>query len=211
MKKNNMITMSLIAFGLLVVGCAQQSDSISPDSLSLRKSNPQNENSVKIQKIDYNKVAPGSAKLIKRSFNNAPPLIPHSVAGLVPITKGNNACLGCHMPEVAKSMHATPIPASHFTNFRPLESITKSGKIVKKGDIVAKTKGMDKTKGNVVYATPTHGKLYTGRYNCTQCHVPQTNAKPLVKNNFTPAYRSKKDMHKSTLIHSFNKGINTIQ
>lgn len=205
MKKINIITMSLITFGLFAAGCALSNGSVSDNSLSLRKVNVQDENSIKIQKISYDKAAPGSAKLIERSYDNAPPLIPHSVDGLVPITKDNNTCLGCHMPEVASSLNATPIPASHFTDFRPLESITKSGQLVKKGDIVATTKG------NTVYATSTHGKLYAGRFNCTQCHVVQANVAPLVKNNFTPVYRSKDAMNKSTLIHNFDEGIHTIQ
>jgi len=207
MKKINTITMSLIAFGLLAAGCATSNGFISANSLSLRKVNVQNENSIKLQKINYNKVPPGSAKPIERSFNNAPPLIPHSVAGLVPITKGNNACLGCHMSEVAKSVHATPIPKSHFTNFRPLESIAKSGQVVKKGKIVARpNKG-----GNNVYVNSTHGKLYAGRYNCTQCHIPQSNAKPLVRNTFKPDYSNKRQMKRSNLINTYDQGVNTVK
>ena len=207
MKKINTITMSLIAFGLLAAGCATSNDSISADSLSLRKTNVQNENSIKLQKVSHNKATPGSAKLIDRSFDNAPPLIPHSVNGLVPITKNNNACLGCHMPEVAKSVNATPIPKSHFTNFRPLESVTKSGKVVKKGKIVARANNGS----NDVYINSTHGKLYAGRFNCTQCHVPQSNAKPLVGNTFKPGYSNKSQMKKSNLINTYNQGVNTVQ
>jgi len=209
MKKNNMIAMSLIAFGLLTASCAAGTSNgfINPDSLSLRKANVQNENNIKLQKVSHNKAVPGSAKPIKPSFNNAPPLIPHSVEGLVPITKRNNACLGCHMPEVAKIMHATPIPKSHFVSFRPLESVTKSGKVVKKGKIVARANNGS----NNVYVNSTHGKLDPERYNCTQCHVPQSNAKPLVGNTFKPDYTNKSQMKRSNFINTYDQGINTVK
>ena len=32
----------------------------------------------------------------ERYFPGAPPVIPHSINGLVPITGQNNSCLGCH-------------------------------------------------------------------------------------------------------------------
>jgi len=206
MKKISTITISLVALGLFAVGCAMSNNSVSDESLSLRKTYVQNENTIKLQKVEYSKAAPGESKVIDRSFDNAPPLIPHSVEGLVPVTMNNNACLGCHMPEVAKSMNATAIPKSHFTNFRPMEVVTHDGKVVKSGKIVKVGKG------NIVYATPTtHGKLYAGRFNCTQCHVAQTNAKPIVENTFTPAYRSKDGMKKSSLSENFNEGVDTIK
>ena len=67
----------------------------------------------------YNTAAPGTSQRIARAFQDAPPMIPHSVEGLLPIKTGNNQCLGCHMPEVAPSVKAVAIPKSHFTNFRP--------------------------------------------------------------------------------------------
>ncbi len=205
MKKFSKIALSIASVGLIVAGCAATGGGdITPDSLSLRKA-PVHDENIKIQKVNYIKAAPGQAKTFERSYVNAPPLIPHSVQGLVPITKKNNACLGCHMPEVAKSMHATPIPKSHFMNFRPTEVVAKNGKLIKKGRIVAKVNGG----ANDVYATPTHGKLYPGRYNCTQCHIAQSNAKPLVKNTFKPDFITTKEMERSNLANTFDQGVDT--
>ena len=40
------------------------------------------------------------------------------------------------------------------------------------------------------------------RYNCTQCHVPQANVKPLVDNKFKPDYRDQmKSVSQIYLIH----------
>jgi cytochrome c-type protein NapB len=207
MKKMSKIALSIMTVGVFVVGCATTNGSVSDESLSLRKANVQNESAVMPKKISYAKPAPGEAKTIERSYDNAPPLIPHSVEGLVPITRANNSCLGCHMPEVAPSVHATAIPKSHFTNFRPTEIIAKDGKLIKKGKVVAKPNGG----ANEVFATPTHGKLYAGRFNCTQCHITQSNAKPLVGNTFKPDYMNKKQMNQSNFVNTYDQGINTIK
>ena len=61
---------------------------------------------------------PGESQLTVRSFENAPPVIPHNVDGLLPITAGENACIDCHHPDDAADMDATPAPASHFYDMR---------------------------------------------------------------------------------------------
>jgi cytochrome c-type protein NapB len=68
---------------------------------------------------------PRTSKKYKRAYENALPQIPHSTEGLLPITKENNACLGCHMPEVAKAVKATLIPPSHFINFRTGQKLNR--------------------------------------------------------------------------------------
>jgi len=203
MKKTTKILLSVATIGLFAVGCATTSATVSDESLSLRKAPVHTESVIKLQKVTYTKAAPGQAKTYERSYVNAPPLIPHSVEGLVPITKNNNACLGCHMPNVAKSMHATPIPKSHFIDFRPTEVI-KNGKLVKEGKVVAKVNGG----ANDVYAEHMN-KLYPGRYNCTQCHVVQANVKPLVGNNFKPDYINSLTTKRSNLANTFDQGVDT--
>jgi cytochrome c-type protein NapB len=147
---------------------------VTEESLGLRKENLYTESGVApVKKVDV-AAAPGTAKRFERSYENAPPLIPHSVDGLLPITKNNNACLGCHMPEVASSVGATPISKTHFMDFRHQKMLDH---------------------------------LAEQRYNCSQCHVPQANVKPLVKNNFTPDYRSPSEKKKSTLIDTLNEGV----
>ena len=58
----------------------------------------------------------GESKKIDRAFENSPPLIPHDVAGMLPIKQNDNMCVGCHMPDAASATGATPIPRSHFTD-----------------------------------------------------------------------------------------------
>lgn len=89
-----------------------------------------------------------------RYFPGAPPVVPHSIAGLVPITSQSNTCLGCHdKPDlIGKKTKGlpTPMPTSHYSS--PW----------------TKDKPSQKVSG--------------AHYNCNQCHAPQSDAKPLVKN-----------------------------
>jgi len=147
---------------------------VTEEDLGLRDENLYTEKGVAPVKADFTKPAPGMSKKFARSYENAPPLIPHSVDGLLPITRKNNACLGCHMPNVAKSMGATPIPKTHFMDFRSQKMLDH---------------------------------LAQQRFNCSQCHVPQANVKPLVKNTFKPDYRRADEKFKSHLISDLNEGV----
>lgn len=57
---------------------------------------------------------PGEAPLPTRPFAISPPVIPHSVDGLLPLTAEDNSCLGCHEPEAEADSGATPIPGTHM-------------------------------------------------------------------------------------------------
>jgi cytochrome c-type protein NapB len=168
---------------------------IDASQLSYRN-NDLSENAVTPQ-VKYSEAAPGTSKRFKRAFQDAPPMIPHSVEGLLPITKESNQCLGCHMPDVAKSMGATPIPVSHFTNFRPSSSYALKGENTSDGTL--KHVSIKKQK-----------ELYQGRYNCSQCHAPQANVAPLVGNNFQPVYSKPDGEFKSSWNdNEFMKDIDT--
>jgi cytochrome c-type protein NapB len=161
---------------------------ITEEELGLRKENLYTEQGIAPVKADFNRPAPGQAKRFDRSYENAPPLIPHSVDGMLPITIKSNACTGCHMPAVAKSMGATPLSPTHFKDF------------------FAKTKmKLKKYKGSKVHKDSSD--IAPQRYNCTQCHVPQANVKPLVDNKFKPDYRDPNEKHKSNLLDTLNEGV----
>jgi cytochrome c-type protein NapB len=157
---------------------------------------------VALPEVKYDRPAPGSAPKFERAFVNAPPMIPHSVEGFLPITKGNNACLGCHMPEAAKAAGATAIPPSHFTNFRP-ETTMKDGKVVKEG----KELGAHNTSDVVIAKAKKLNTLYQGRYNCSQCHAPQANMDTPVDNTFQADFGDEKLKASSNLIDVMNEGV----
>ena len=149
--------------------------------LGLRKTEIYDEKAdTKPIKTDYVSDAPGAAKRFERAFQDAPPMIPHSVEGLLPIKAGNNQCLGCHMPDVAKGVGATPIPKSHFTNFRPKHKF--NGKKFEKV--------IDNLKNEVAISKPSD-KLSMARFNCSQCHAPQSKGALPVGNTFQGGFSEK--------------------
>ena len=158
--------------------------------------------------VAYHSAAPGTAKKFDRAYQDAPPMIPHSVEGLLPITKNNNACLGCHMPDVAKAMGATPIPISHFTNFRPKTEV-EGTEIIKNGHVI-KNSSSESLSNVSIKVNKKENKLYPGRYNCSQCHAPQATNKLVDDNRFKPVYTAPNGEHKSSWNQSkWMKDINT--
>jgi cytochrome c-type protein NapB len=89
----------------------------SEEELGVRKQSIYEESGVSPKGGEYSKDKPGESKKIERAFENSPPLIPHDLTGMLPIAETNNMCLGCHMPDVATGMGATPMPKSHFIDF----------------------------------------------------------------------------------------------
>ncbi len=157
---------------------------------------------VALPEVKFDAPAPGSGVRYERAFVNAPPMIPHSVEGLLPITKANNACLSCHMPEVAAAAKATPIPPSHFVNFRP-DTEMKDGKVIKEG----KELGAANTSDVVIAKAKKLNTLYQGRYNCSQCHAPQANIDTAVGNTFQADFGDGALKAKSNLIDVMNEGV----
>ena len=186
LKKKLVKLMAIPAMGISIalIGCqakgtasAPKGKAISSEELSYRHL-PLNVNAAP-PPVEFPKAPPGQAKRFQRAYENAPPMIPHSVEGLLPITKDHNACLGCHDPKVAKSIGATPVSPTHFIDFFQLIK----GKVVKLN------------------------KLDPARWNCVQCHAPQANAKPLVKNTFRPDYRNPETKKKTILYKNVFEGV----
>jgi nitrate reductase (cytochrome), electron transfer subunit len=152
-----------------------QKSSISEEELGLRKTTIYNEIEVMPPSTVYSSVDPGESARYERAYENAPPMIPHSIADLLPITTEYNLCIECHMPVEAIEMGATPIPQSHFVNLRTQQDLK--------------------------------GKLYQGRFFCSQCHTPQAQLNLVVENDFKAEFRRKKDRFSSRLMENMNEGV----
>ena len=68
--------------------------------------------------VKTNESNPGEAPLLPRPYVIAPPRVPHGVADFLPITRKQNACLDCHAVKEKKQGDPTPIPQSHYTDYR---------------------------------------------------------------------------------------------
>ncbi len=172
------------------------SDVVTEESLGLRKTNLYTEESETTGDMTkYGTAAAGTSKTISRAFQDAPPMIPHDVEGMLPITISNNSCTGCHAPEVASSMGALAYPKSHMTDFRPKTTMAKDGRIAKDGRAVDNTSS---DKLAYVSIKSTGGKLSGARFSCTQCHAPQSNATDAPENTFEAVFSDKNGATKSS-------------
>lgn len=181
---------SSIAAACVIIGSAVYAGnvSLSESQIGMRTTDIYSENNTTPDGTHYHTETPGTSKRFQRAYENAPPMIPHDISDLGEIDKNNNACLGCHMPDVAKDVGATPIPKTHFTNFRPLVSVDASGNFQSESN-------------NKIIKRDLKDQLYEGRYNCTQCHAPQSEGNLRVKNDFKPDFTEKKgEQHKN---HSY--------
>jgi len=192
------VTVGLFTATLLFVGCGNDAKpttqetvkpTISEESLGLRKTNLYAEGKeTKGHQANYSTAPASTSTKIKRAFQDAPPMIPHDTEGMLPITINDNQCTGCHMPEVAGSMGATPLPSSHFTNFRPATAIADNGVMTKNGKVLKNT--TSETREDISIKS-TGDKLAGARFNCSQCHAPQSGDDLAVKNTFEPDYTKK--------------------
>ena len=207
MKILTKITIGLAASALLLVGCNGANTSakteksvvkptITEANLGYRGTTDLLKEDVVPPAVAYHSAPPGASKKFDRAYQDAPPMIPHSTEGLLPITKNNNACLGCHMPDVAASMGATPIPVSHFTNFRPKTEVVGND-IIKNGHAIKNTSS-EKLANVSIKVDKDEQHLYRGRFNCSQCHAPQATNTLVDENHFKPVYTAPDGQHKSS-------------
>lgn len=200
MKLVNLTLGIVTAATLFVVGCSAANNTLSEEEIGLRNTNLYTEDKTVADKTAYGTQPAGTSTKIERAFENAPPMIPHDVEGMLPITINNNQCTMCHDPAVAVSMGATPIPKSHFTNFRPDTKLSKDGKIIKEGKVIENTSDIKTTSKSL-------NTLAGARFNCSQCHAPQSESNIVPKNNFTTEFRSEGLNSKSNLIDVINEGV----
>ena len=147
-----------------------------------------------MDRATYVQTSEEDSKAIERSFENAPPLIPHVVKSYV-ITLRKNECLNCHTPNDKGELDAVAVPKTHFTDYRP-EIENKDGIYVVNAE------------ENEVVAISTGQELNNAMYNCNLCHAPQTEITVEIKNTFKPDFRSSKDKSKSNLSETMKEGVN---
>jgi len=166
--KQSLLTICLVtATGMILPAYA---DSVTDNDIGLSKSSVFDDPAPSA--FDYGGVAPGAGnELLPTSYDDAPPQIPHSVVGLMPVTAKSNICIGCHVQpdkvgQKVEKGQPIPVPASHYN--APAFGKAEAG------------------------LAPTASKKLSGaRFVCTQCHAPQAKVDPLVQSNFDTAFRKK--------------------
>ncbi|MDR2905221.1 MAG: nitrate reductase cytochrome c-type subunit [Helicobacteraceae bacterium] len=207
MKRSKLFWLLAIA-GLVMAACT--GDSVTPQTPEkaavTTKANDVDvvEGSVSLKDVVYVNTEAGKSTPIARSFENAPPLIPHSMEGADQIDANMNMCLACHSPENTKMFQKAgeyknmkSVPATHLGVIKDNDTScrfdSKGYKVCGKARFVG---GINKTDG-----------INAQRYNCTACHVPQVMDKVEVKNNFSVVLRNQKTASQSDLIDKINDGL----
>ena len=188
-----------ITVATTILFAANAPKTVTEDSLGLRKVDIYSEDKAAPAETKYGTSAPMSGYKIERAYQNAPPMIPHDVEGMLEITPQNNMCIGCHDVSVAESMTATPIPKSHYIDFRPKHKLT--------GEKFEKS--IDNMK-NEVSIKPIE-TISHARFNCTACHAPQSTGKLAVENTFEANYTRKDGKDKSTWDEVLTDDLDTLK
>lgn len=183
--------LSLILFMFVACGEKKDDKGIEDDKLGLIDADVMSEDTDLKERPKYLEERPGESSKFQRSFENAPPLIPHTTSGFFPIKAERNICLSCHMPDKAKEVNAIPLPDTHFSDIRP-RLILIDGVYQNPPDEV-KVKKLE--------------TLNNAYFNCSQCHVPQTEIRVDITNLFTPEFREKYGISSSDLINKIDEGI----
>jgi len=191
MKKKILIITTL---GLLIfVSCQNNkrtNNYIDENKLGIIDADVKSEDTNLSEKPKYGDSKPGDGERIDRAFENAPPLIQHTLNGFLPIKRDNNICLTCHLPDKAKESGAVEISKTHFANWRP-QPVLVDGVYVISDSL---------TNQNT-------DQLNNQYFNCSQCHVPQAKVSVDIENLFTPEFRQEFGLEKSNLDDKVNEGI----
>jgi cytochrome c-type protein NapB len=124
MKRNVISIVTTVILGSTLLLGAGKEVQIAEESLGLSKVSVDADSGLVEKPFVYKGTAPGAGnKRIPRAYDNAPPMIPHDISELPIITQEENTCTSCHMPEVAPSVGAIPIPKTHLTNLRNMTDL----------------------------------------------------------------------------------------
>lgn len=117
--RNTVLLSAVLALSLPAF--AVQDQAIPDDSLGLSKTSVYDVPDPAV--FTYGGGDPGSNKRIARSYNSAPPMIPHSIKDMLPITRESNMCKDCHVQPDMLGKKITPgvpipVPASHYVDVK---------------------------------------------------------------------------------------------
>jgi len=97
------ILLCLTILILMILGCNSQNEEkwVDDENIDMSYESLLSDESELSEMPEYTRIRGGESEVIQRSFENAPPLIPHRVGGFLPIRVDDNKCLRCHMPDKA--------------------------------------------------------------------------------------------------------------
>lgn len=137
-----------------IVGCQTDGGSIDEASVGIGADGVFNDPSPTVFTYPTTKV--GKSERIARSYQSAPPLVSHTVEEYLPITREENGCMDCHDRPTLRDRE-------YIKGKKLAMTVSHYGGFSGGGDLE---------------------EVSGARYNCTICHAPASDAKPLVENTF---------------------------
>jgi cytochrome c-type protein NapB len=122
MRKSVLCGAVLAAMAFTLPASAVEDQAIPDDALGLSKTSVYDVPTPEV--VTYGTKDPGTVgKRAARSYNTAPPMIPHTTKDMVPITRDSNLCKDCHVqPDMIgqKITQGIPVPApvSHYADVK---------------------------------------------------------------------------------------------
>lgn len=147
--------LAILGLAAAITACATTGDSSSA-ALDELNSGPSVFDTQTPELYAYSDGKPGYNDRLAKSWDELPPAVPHRVEEFLPVTADDNQCLDCH--DVPK--------------------------------YIGQPFNMDRSKKSKSpmseehYASKDLDEINNARYNCTQCHVPLSNAPALVESTF---------------------------
>ncbi len=122
MRKSTLFGAVLAAMAITLSASAVQDQTIPDEDMGLSKTSVYDTPEPAV--FEYATEDAGTVgKRALRSYNTAPPMIPHTTKDMIPITRDANLCKDCHaQPDLIGQKITTgvpvPAPVSHYTNVK---------------------------------------------------------------------------------------------
>lgn len=157
MRHVSVVIRTFVGIALMAAASSFAAPAIPENSMGLSKTSVFATPTPKV--YQENPAQPGSSKLLPRAYLGAPPQISHSVGDFLPITPQSNMCFACHNQPSQWGQKREKGMATAIPPSHYTDLRNAPGKVTE--------------------------NLVGARYNCNQCHVPQTDAPALVRNTFS--------------------------
>lgn len=114
MNKPFRLTLATLAAVVLSVGCATSYDKVAFEKVSSMRGTDVSAPDAPFEAKAYQGKKPGLQQRVARTFNEQPPVIPHTLDNFDEITLEDNQCIECHGLARYKEKNAPKMADSHF-------------------------------------------------------------------------------------------------
>ena len=115
MNKHFRLTLVTLTSVALSIGCATSYDKVAYEKVNSMRGTDASAPDATFEAKTYQGQKPGLQQPVARTFNDQPPVIPHTLENFDEITLEDNQCIECHGPAKHKEKGAPKMADSHFT------------------------------------------------------------------------------------------------